>query len=103
MKDGAFCVDGETSFIVSDSFFIELSTRNADKHGGGRHNASAGGEEVFLAIKCSEDSCATDGRGKKKLKVFPGTKMPTNHGPSEACKYVVKILASCSFYAEYDL
>ena len=78
VKDGAFCIDGETGFIVSDSFFIDLSTRNADKNGGtGHRNASAAGEEGFLAIKCSEDSCATDGRGKKKLKVFPGTKVPT--------------------------
>ena len=55
----------------------DLSTRNADKGGGtGHRNASAAGEEGFLAIKCSEDSCVTDGNGKEKLKVFSGTKEP---------------------------
>ena len=27
-----------------------------------------------MTIKCSEDSCRTDGNGKKDLEVFPGTK-----------------------------
>ena len=77
-QDGTFCVDGETGFIFSDGFIIDLSTRNADKDGGtGHRNASAAGEEGFLAIKCSEDSCATDGNGKEqKLKVFSATKYP---------------------------
>ena len=79
VKDGALCINGETGIIVTDSFIIDLSTRNADQGGGtGHRNASAVGEEGgCLAIKCSEDSCATDGRGKKYLKVFPGTREPT--------------------------
>ena len=78
VKDGAFCVDGKTGYIISDGFFINISHKNADKGGGtGHRNASAAGEEGFLAIKCSEDCCATDGNGKENLKVFPGTKVPT--------------------------
>ena len=78
IKDGAFCVDGETGFIVSDGFIIDIPTKNADKGGGtGHRNASAAGEEGFLAIKCPEDCCTTDGNGKENLKVFPGTKVPT--------------------------
>ena len=63
--------------IISDGFFINISHKNADKGGGtGHRNASAAGAKGFLAIKCSEDSCAIDGMGKKDLKVFSGTKVP---------------------------
>lgn len=45
--------------------------------GTGHRNASAADAEGFLAIKYSEDSCATDGKGNEKLKVFSETKVPT--------------------------
>ena len=78
VKDGALYIDGETGRIMADGFIVELPTRNADQGGGtGHRNASAAGGYGCLAIKCSEDCCATDGKGKKDLKVFSGTKEPT--------------------------
>ena len=78
VKDGALYIDGETGRIMADGFIVELPTRNADQGGGtGHRNASAVGGYGCLAIKCSEDCCATDGKGKKDLKVFSGTKEPT--------------------------
>ena len=59
---------------------IDLPTRPpfADQNGGTGHmNASAAGLKGCLAIKCSEDICLTDGKGKGNMKVFSGTREPT--------------------------
>ena len=75
IQDGALFVDGQSGKIFANQYIIDLSTRFSDKNGGtGHRNASAAGIEGCLAIKCSEDSCLIDGKGKGDLKVFPGQK-----------------------------
>ena len=78
-QDGAMFINGKNGKIEADRFIIDLKTRKADQNGGtGHKNASAVGMEGHLAIKCSEDICLTDGKGKGEMKVFSGTKEPTN-------------------------
>lgn len=88
-KDGALFIDGESGKIMADGYFIDLRHRHADQNGGSGHkNASAAGAKGCLAIKCSEDSCLIDGKGKGELKIFPGTKKPTKV-PVRPAKYTI--------------
>ena len=79
LQDLGIFIDGSTGKILADRYKVDLRTRDADQNGGSKHvSASAAGKEGCLAIKCSEDCCLLDGVGKGELKVFSGTKTPTN-------------------------
>jgi len=72
-------VDGKTGKIIADHYKVDLPTRKADHNGGSKHvSASAAGMNGCLSIKCSEDCCMADGKGKEKLKIFSGVKMPVS-------------------------
>ena len=77
MQDEALFINGKTGLIMAEKYKIDIPTRYADQNGGtGHKSASAVGAEGCLAMKCSEDSCVTDGTGKGELKIFSGTKEP---------------------------
>lgn len=79
LQDLGMFVDGQTGKILADSYKVDMITREADHHGGSKHvSASAAGMNGCLAIKCSEDCCMADGRGKEDLKLFSGTKTPVS-------------------------
>jgi len=77
LQDLAMFVDGQSGKILADWYKVDLPTRDADHNGGSKHvSASAAGMNGCLAIKCSEDCCLVDGRGKGTLKVFSNDKIP---------------------------
>ncbi len=77
-QDGALFIDGRSGDILADHYTLQLRTKDADQNGGiGHKQASAAGMKGCFAIKCSADSCSTDGKGCGNLKVFPGTKEPS--------------------------
>jgi len=79
LQDLGLFVEGTTGKILADHYKVDLYTRDADHNGGSKHvSASAIGMKGCLAIKCSEDCCMSNGRGKGELKVFPGTKLPVS-------------------------
>jgi len=79
LQDLGLFVDGKTGKILANQFKVDLPTRNVDQGGGSKHMAaSAAGMNGCLAVKCSEDCCLVDGNGKGDLKVFSGTKIPTD-------------------------
>merc|ERR1712038_373425 len=79
LQDLGLFVDGSTVKILADHYKVDLQTRHADHGGGSKHvSASAIGMKGCLAIKCSEDCCMFDGKGKGQLKIFSGVKTPVN-------------------------
>ena len=79
LQDLGLFVDGQTGKILADHYKVDLQTRYADRGGGSKHVSASGiGMKGCLAIKCSEDCCMADGKGKNQLKIFSGVKTPVN-------------------------
>jgi len=62
---------GQTGIIKTGGFVIDIPARDSDQGvGTGHRSASVLGATGCLTIKCSEDSCMTDGKSKGHFKSF---------------------------------